>query len=132
MQVARPEDHRSEGLDQGSGHRESADGDPDGRGHLSSPTSAHSDAATIGSPAGATVVSTSATATPSSATTLARGLRNSGTISPRKKAGRIASRPSALGFPMMAPPNAPRIVPITQAGYWTSVAPSRKSTSNRP
>src|ERR1700716_2324978 len=113
MQLAPAEDDRPKGLDQRCCDREPGDRDPDGRAHFRDPAAAHSEAAMIGTPAGATGVSSSPTAAPSRATTLTRGLRRSGTSSPRKKAGEIASRPSAFGSPMMPPPKAPRTVPPT-------------------
>ena len=70
----------------------------------------------IGIPAGVKGISASATMLPSPATSAGEPGRNSPSTSrQRKKAGKIASRPSASGSPIRSPAKTPSAVPSTQS-----------------
>ena len=71
-------------------------------------------ATSTGTPGGVSGTSTRAIAVPSAATPRARRLRSSFRSSPKKKAGKIASRPNAFGSPSLSPQIAPTAVPPTQ------------------
>src|SRR4051794_33139032 len=131
-QLAPAHQHRPGGLDRRADDREHADRRPDGGHSRSAPTTAAADAATMGRPGGTIGTSASASAAPPIATSSDRRLRSSGASRTRKKAGNIASSPSALGSPMADPASAPTMVPPTHPTNCGSVAPMRIPRSKRP
>src|SRR4051794_5835538 len=126
-EVAAAEHERAGGLGEERADRERGEGDPD-RGHaialrLRRPISAAPAAATTGNPAGATGSSTSTMSDPRVAAAIAGRPFASPASSTAKKAGNIASRPSAPGSSRRLPPSTPAAVPVTQAAYCGTVAP---------